>query len=50
MNKFKWGKAFGFGALIWSIMFVVAAILVGLSVALSVWAMFALAVIAGALS
>ncbi|OGE77805.1 MAG: hypothetical protein A2751_02000 [Candidatus Doudnabacteria bacterium RIFCSPHIGHO2_01_FULL_46_14] len=50
MNNFNWTKAFGFGALIWVIMFAAAAILVSLNVVLSVWTMLALAVIAGVLS
>jgi len=48
--NFNWAKAFGFGVLIWLILFVVASILVGLNLALSTGAMLFLAILAGALS
>lgn len=48
MNIFSWSKAFGFGALIWLIMFAIVSALVGFDVTMtSIWWALLVAVIAG---
>jgi hypothetical protein len=48
--NFSWSKAFGFGVLIWAILFVVGAILVGIGVSLSTGWLFVLALVGAVLS
>ncbi len=50
MHNFSWAKAIGFGVLLWAILFVVAAIMAGLGVAVTAWSVFVLAIIAGGLA
>ncbi len=50
MNNFSWAKGFGFGVFLWLIMFVAAAVLVGLNIPLSTWSVLILAVVAGVLA
>lgn len=50
MNNFSWSKGFGFGIIMWAILFAVGTILVLFGVSLSVGWMIALAAAAGILS
>ena len=50
MNNFSWSKAFGFGILLWAILFVVGLLLVTFGVTLSIGWVVGMAVLAAILS
>lgn len=50
MNNFSWSKAFGFGVLIWAVMFILASILVAFGVSIGIGWSLVLAIVMAVLS